>query len=179
LPSPDTVLQGPSALTPNRNSMVNGVRARPDEISSTLADCTLQHEATPDISRAYDSPGETDVASSAAPPGYESDIKNESPPHEPALSTISTATSTATTAVTSGAQKKWDDWKDQSAKAKAQIAATTESDSLRQRNVKAMDGEKQPAEQLAMAVRQGVEGVPVPIVAMLCFLSFLLAYIFF
>lgn len=52
---------------------------------------------------------------------------------------------------------------------------------LRQRNVKSTSNEddKRPLAQAAQAVTQTVEGVPVQMAAILCLVSFLLAYFFF
>lgn len=53
---------------------------------------------------------------------------------------------------------------------------------LRRRNVKSGEGtdrEAQPVARAAQAVKQTVEGVPVHVVAVLCIVSFLLAYFFF
>ena len=63
--------------------------------------------------------------------------------------------------------------------AEAQILALRDNSGLRQRAAKATEAGKEATGQLATAVRQNVEGVPVQIVAALCFLSFLLAYFFF
>lgn len=75
--------------------------------------------------------------------------------------------------------------KDQLANAetKAQALVSDASSGLRQRKpgaaTPAETGKVPPVGDLAQAVRQGTEGVPVQIVAMLCLVSFLLGYLFF
>jgi hypothetical protein len=74
----------------------------------------------------------------------------------------------------------YEELKTKLAKAEAQLVNLKDSSGLRQRNVKAVAAEgKVQAAQAAQAVKQSVEGVPVQIVALLCILSFLLAYFFF
>lgn len=77
-----------------------------------------------------------------------------------------------------------DDVKEKPAKSEEKPAAVSSATSgLRQRKQTATEsGEPKstrPAPELAQAVRQGTEGVPVQIVAILCLASFLLAYFFF
>lgn len=57
--------------------------------------------------------------------------------------------------------------------------ANYKNSGLRQRNVKGGESEKNPGAALAQQPKQVVEGVPVKIVAILCLISFLLAYVFF
>jgi hypothetical protein len=65
------------------------------------------------------------------------------------------------------------------AKLEAQLADSKIGSGLRQRLPKGEEVQK-AAQQVTTAVRQQApEGVPVHIVAALCFLSFLLAYLFF
>ena len=71
----------------------------------------------------------------------------------------------------------YDELKSKLAQAEAQLA-TMKDAGLRQR-VKTPGGGEKTVEQVAQQVKQKVEGVPVQIVALLCFLSFLLAYFFF
>jgi hypothetical protein len=68
--------------------------------------------------------------------------------------------------------------KNKLAQAEAQLLNLKDS-GLRQRNVKSSSDEKKPAGNTAQVVRQQPAGVPVQIVALLCLLSFLLAYFFF
>lgn len=78
----------------------------------------------------------------------------------------------------------YDELKTQLAKAEATIASLKEqaTSGLKQRRtIDSTSDEKSatPAQALAQAQRQGTEGVPVQIVAILCLVSFLLAYFFF
>ena len=134
----------------------------------------LQYDNTPDVSRAYSSPGEDADVTSTAPPAYDSEQKDSSSREDKAPSVTS-----ATTAVTHAAKLTYDELKAQLEKAEAQIAALRDSGGLRKLSAKGVDGEKPKAAELATAVRETVDGVPVQIVAGLCFLSFLLAYLFF
>ena len=115
---------------------------------------------------------------SSNPPPYPSENTAAEPEkfeNTEAKSTVSQAT----TAVTTAAQATYEELKNKLAQAEAQIAALKET-GLRQRNVKTSDNdEKRPLAGTAQAVRQTVEGVPVQMVAILCLVSFLLAYFFF
>lgn len=86
----------------------------------------------------------------------------------------------AAAAVSSTAEMGYEEVKNKLAVAQAELAKLKES-GLRQRNVKSSEGgEKKPVEQAAQAVKeQSAEGVSVQMVAILCLLSFLLAYFFF
>ncbi|KAK2045372.1 MSP domain-containing protein [Colletotrichum somersetense] len=144
------------ASTPNRHSIVNG-------------------DHTPDVSHVYSSPGpEADGSGSpgTARPST-SDAKDDSV-SEKAQSTVSAASH----AVTNTAQATYDELKQKLSQAEAKIASLQDNGGLRQR-VKT-ESEKLPSTQeAAAAIRQGVEGVSVQMVAILCLLSFLLAYFFF
>ncbi|KAH8673006.1 PapD-like protein [Ilyonectria robusta] len=162
-PEHDQSASRPMAVTPSKNSLSNGA-----------------HE-TPEVPRAFSSPGATDETSpSTAPPPYPTEdtpVQDEEPEEKPeAKSTISQAT----TAVTSAAEATVDALKAELAQAEAQIAALKET-GLRQRNVKSasVDDEKRAVAKVNQAVKQTVEGVPVQIAALLCLISFLLAYFFF
>ena len=114
-------------------------------------------------------------------------------PYEVASAVVTASAS----AVASAAGEGVDELKQQLAKAhdtiavlKAKAAETTASASegLRQRKPAAASDDdkstvaasgKSAGSELAQATRQGTEGVPVKIVAILCMASFLLAYIFF
>ncbi|KAJ9130403.1 VAMP-associated protein [Coniochaeta hoffmannii] len=161
------------AVTPVRNSLANGVEATPD--------------APPP---AYSSPSENntlagskgalkgDVPIKREPDSEERDIKHQ--PDEAATlaqSTINTVKSTAGAA--------YEGLKDQAANVEAKVSALTSdaTSGLRQRKTGAADpaeaGAVPPVRDLARATRQGTEGVPIQIVAVLCLLSFLLGYLFF
>ncbi|KAF7544178.1 hypothetical protein G7046_g9841 [Stylonectria norvegica] len=162
--------QGPSrpmAATPTKQTIVNGAND------------------TPDVARTYSSPGATDdtAPSSSAPPPYHSEDsfhgsneKVEEKADAPAPGPITQAT----TAVTSAAQYTYEEIKAKLTQAEAQIASLTEN-GLRQRNVKttAADNDRRPVAKTAQAVKQTVEGVPVQVAAIMCVVSFLLAYFFF
>lgn len=63
---------------------------------------------------------------------------------------------------------------------KSGFAAIKEQDGLRQRKGITAADEKPSVAEVASAVRpQGTEGVPIQLVAILCLVSFLLAYFFF
>ncbi|KHN93880.1 Vesicle-associated membrane protein [Metarhizium album ARSEF 1941] len=156
--------QGPAASalsTPSKPSAVNGATE------------------TPDAPRTFSSPGDDAHSTTiAAPPPYtpddaaaeETDDKLERP---------KSAVSHAATSVSETAQATYEELKSKLAPAEAQLLNLKDS-GLRQRNVKnASSDEKRPAAITAQLVRQQPGGVPVPVVALLCLLSFLLAYLFF
>lgn len=73
----------------------------------------------------------------------------------------------------------YEELKSKLAQAEAQLLNLKDS-GLRQRSVKSVSSEeKRPAANTAQVVKQQPDGVPVQIVALLCLLSFLLAYFFF
>ncbi|KAH6696980.1 MSP domain-containing protein [Plectosphaerella plurivora] len=152
----DNQPSAPVAATPNRHSAVTDLTAD-----------------TPDVSRTFSSPGQDTVGGSSPPPySTNGTTRDDSSDHD--QSTVSAATS----AVTHAAQLTYEEIKAKLAQAEAKILSLQETSGLRQR-VKA-ETEKLPSTQeAAQAVRQSVEGVPVQMVALLCFLSFLLAYFFF
>ncbi|KAK6217189.1 MSP domain-containing protein [Colletotrichum tabaci] len=144
--------------TPNRHSVVNG-------------------DNTPDVSNVYSSPGQEadrsgSPSASAVRPST-SDTKDDTV-SEKAQSTVSAASHV----VANTAQVTYEELKQKLSQAEAKIANLQDSSGLRQR-IKT-ESEKLPSTQeAAAAVRQGVEGVSVQMVAILCLLSFLLAYFFF
>ena len=104
-------------------------------------------------------------------------MKKEKPQTQPELAK-------ATAAFKATAEATYEELKAQLAKAEATINALKNeaTSGPRQRKAAAASSEKAPAsggQDLAQAVRQGTEGVPVQIVAGLCLFSFLLAYFFF
>ncbi|KAF4506437.1 hypothetical protein G6O67_006525 [Ophiocordyceps sinensis] len=146
--------------TPKRHSIVNG---RTNE--------------TPEASRTYSSPkGNADSMPGSAPPSYtpedtrdDDDSKSDRP---------KSAVSQAVTAVSDSAQATYEELKTKLAQAEDQISTLKDS-GLRQRNVKPAVGDgKRASGPVNQAVKQA-DGVPVQIVAILCLLSFLLAYFFF
>ncbi|GJC98701.1 MSP domain-containing protein [Colletotrichum higginsianum] len=144
--------------TPNRHSVVNG-------------------DNTPDVSNVYSSPGQEadrsgSPSASAVRPST-SDTKDDTV-SEKAQSTVSAASHV----VANTTQVTYEELKQKLSQAEAKIANLQDSSGLRQR-IKT-ESEKLPSTQeAAAAVRQGVEGVSVQMVAILCLLSFLLAYFFF
>lgn len=87
--------------------------------------------------------------------------------------------SQATAAVSETAKLTYDELKTMLAQAEAQLSSLKDG-GLRQRNVKSTSSdEKAPRGQNTHPVEHQPEGVPVQIVAILCLISFLLAYFFF
>ncbi|KAI8669525.1 MSP domain-containing protein [Fusarium keratoplasticum] len=151
--------------TPNKQAIANGATD------------------TPDISRTYSSPvAKEESPSAAAPPPYQSehvpeeDEKPQAAEDPEPKSTVAQATA----AVKEAAEVSYEELKAKLAQAEAQIVSLRET-GLRQRNVKpaSSEDEKRPMLQTAQAVQQTVEGVPVQMAAILCLISFLLAYFFF
>lgn len=154
-----------TAATPIRRSLANGVEATPD--------------APPP---AYSSPSENNES---AANGAEMDKKEPLPEDEPAPAPVGVPAA-AVAAVKSTAESATTGAKEILAQTEEKITAATTgvAAGLRQRKQgggTTSDEQKsaRPAPELAQAVRQGTEGVPVQIVAVLCLLSFLLAYFFF
>jgi hypothetical protein len=153
--------------TPNKQAIANGAND------------------TPDVSRTYSSPGARDDSpSSSAPPPYHS-------PQEPSYEEnrpksmqsdfeVKSAISQATTSIKETAELTYEELKAKLAQAEQRLISLKDS-GLRQRNVKSdsNDDEKRPMAQTAQAIQQTVEGVPVQMAAILCLVSFLLAYFFF
>ncbi|KAJ0162984.1 Vesicle-associated membrane protein-associated protein C16G5.05c [Colletotrichum tanaceti] len=156
--SPNPASASAVASTPNRHSIVNG-------------------DNTPDVSNVYSSPAQEadrsgSPSASAVRPST-SDMKDDTV-SEKAQSTVSAASHI----VANTAQVTYEELKQKLSQAEAKIANLQDSSGLRQR-IKT-ESEKLPSTQeAAAAVRQGVEGVSVQMVAILCLLSFLLAYFFF
>ncbi|KAK3996689.1 vesicle-associated protein 2-2 [Cladorrhinum sp. PSN332] len=131
---------------------------------------------------AYSSPEATAVESTPAPQP-EPRIESEDLDDTQATALTQPGPSTASS-IKAAVVEDVEAVKSQLAEAKATIARlTTEATSgLRQRKATASTEEEEaPAKQpeLAQATRQGTEGVSVKIVAVLCFVSFLLGYFFF
>lgn len=169
LPEDPQLDQGPSrpmaAVTPHKPILSNGA------------------EDTPDASRVYSSPGVSDepAPSSQSPPPYVAEESTAEAEKVEEKTPVQNAIATVSTVATNTAQATYEELKSALAAAEAQIASFKES-GLRQRNVKTAgsDDDKRPVlAETAQAVRQTVEGVPVQMVAILCFISFLLAYFFF
>lgn len=152
--------------TPNKQGIANG------------ANDTL------DVSRTYSSPGARDDSpSSSAPPPYHSpqeQYEEHRPKSMQSDFEVKSAMSQAATSIKETAELTYEELKAKLAQAEQQLVALKDS-GLRQRNVKSdsNDDEKRPVAQTAQAIQQTVEGVPVQMAAILCLVSFLLAYFFF
>ncbi|KID96502.1 Vesicle-associated membrane protein, partial [Metarhizium majus ARSEF 297] len=153
-------LIAPAVSTPSKPSAVNGATE------------------TPDAPRTFSSPGgNANSTPLSAPPPYASDDAAEEADDKPERP--KSAVSHAATSVSEAAQVSYEELKSKLAQAEAQLLNLKDS-GLRQRSVKsASSEEKRPAANTAQVVKQQPDGVPVQIVALLCLLSFLLAYFFF
>ncbi|KAL6864098.1 PapD-like protein [Trichoderma novae-zelandiae] len=157
LPAGDSPDSGPTAIsTPIKQTAVNG-----------------SYE-TPEPTRAYSSPSGGD-SSNSAPPPYVHEINDDD---DSRPQTAKSAASKTASAVASTVQTGVEEFKAKIAQLEAELANYKNS-GLRQRNVKAGESEKSSGAALAQQTKQVVEGVPVKIVAILCLVSFLLAYVFF
>ncbi|KAK7974008.1 hypothetical protein PG989_015856 [Apiospora arundinis] len=124
----------------------------------------------------------TDATPDVAPPAYSSpsdyrqDDKSEDVKEDAGSpSVLANAAAAASTAATA----TYEELKVQLEKAQQTISQLKQDQGgLRQRKTGAGEEKSAPA-QLAQQVRQGTEGVPIQMTAILCLLSFLLAYLFF
>ncbi|KAI0878066.1 PapD-like protein [Hypoxylon argillaceum] len=144
-----------TTTTPNKSAPVNGV------------------EATPEIAPpAYSSP--SDYAGGRSEP-------KSSNEEESYLEEKPTLAAPVAIATTKSSEPSREELKEQLLQAEKLIAQLKKDGGLRQRKAGGTTEEKpsvKPA-QLAQAARTGTEGVPVQITAILCLVSFLLAYVFF
>lgn len=132
---------------------------------------------TPDAPRTFSSPsGHANSTPLSAPPPYtsddaadETDDKSDGP---------KSAVSQVAASVTETAQMTYEELKHKLAQAEAQLVSLKDS-GLRQRNVKTTTPDEKKSGNTPQAVKQQPNGVSVQIVALLCLLSFLLAYFFF
>ncbi|OAQ98612.1 hypothetical protein LLEC1_02089 [Akanthomyces lecanii] len=131
-----------------------------------------QDADTPDVSHNFSSPG------AGAPPPYEDDASAVDADEKAPIDTPAALVGRAIPAVKEAGSETLEAVKAKLAAAQAEIAKLSDS-GLRQRNVKSGQSEKVPAAELAQASKQSADGVSVQIVAILCLLSFLLAYFFF
>ena len=137
----------------------------------------LQHEATPDVAPpAYQSPSDyTDRQSTIK-------TEDEDEKHETSISSPATTFAAAASTVQATVEPTYEELKAQLLAAERKISQFVQEQTagLRQRKGGASTGDdKAPTAQLAQAVRQGTEGVPIHITALLCLLTFLIAYMFF
>ncbi|KAI1402039.1 VAMP-associated protein [Hypoxylon fuscum] len=140
--------------TPKKSSVANGTQATPDV-------------APP----AYSSPNEYN--GSQAEPAEEREIKREE---------VASAAGIAAISATSSSDPSRDELKQQLIEAEKLIARLKQdSEGLRQRKATSTNESKPNTKsaELAQTVRSGTEGVPIKLAAVLCFLSFMLAYLFF
>lgn len=129
------------------------------------------------MSRAFTSPSNDDATSPHPPPPYPEDAK---PPKKEVAEEPSRASPVPSKASPpSRAQPTYDDLQAKLASAEQVIASLQQELQLRKRKGGAENEKSAPEPQVATAGRQEPSGVPVKIVAMLCFLTFLLSYIFF
>ncbi|KAK4179904.1 PapD-like protein [Triangularia setosa] len=150
----------PGVSTPPRRSLANG------------------HEDTPNAAPpAYSSPhDESTILDNTSPSRPEQESREE---------TGSTVAESAVAAVKATATETYEEIKAKLAQAEATIAQLKNdaASGLRQRKTAATseaDNNNKPSQpELAQATRQGTEGVSVKVVAILCFVSFMLAYFFF
>ena len=174
-PRGSTPAPAAQAETPRKQSnagvvstFVFPLRVSPSNIVVTLRN---QLESTPDVSApAYSSPSDF-IAAAESKAGEERDESGLQP-----------AAGIAASSVAKNTEPTYDELKQQLAQAEKLIAQLKQDQGgLRQRKPGAADDGKsgpKPAD-LAQQVRAGTEGVPVQITAILCLLSFLLAYLFF
>ncbi|AEO63601.1 uncharacterized protein THITE_2109088 [Thermothielavioides terrestris NRRL 8126] len=165
------------AVTPIRRQVANGYDATPDT-------------APPAYASPHDDTTILDDSTAASPP--EPREPRPEPETAPATQTSSAAAAPAKAAA---AAESYDELADKLAKAEATIASLNRelAGGLRQRKAAASEPEEGDArrqqQQLAQAERpqqqqqqeqpRGTEGVPVPLVALLCVFCFLLGYLLF
>jgi hypothetical protein len=147
----------------------------------TLLTVMPQVEATPDAPPlAYSSPQEEAVVTSPAP-SQRVEARRE-PSREPETAPSTIVPSVA--AVKATVVDTYEDLKDALAQKEALITSLKEqlSSGLKQRKPAATATDEKstsPGQALDQVQPRGTEGVPIQIVAILCLLSFLLAYFFF
>lgn len=132
-------------------------------------------DATPDVPPpSYSSPEQT---SATAQPERSPSVDAKKAKAEP--DTISNISSSASAATAQIAQSlPVEQVKDKVAEIKSAVAAKVEDSGLKQRKT-ATASAPAPVTKIHPAAQQAPQGVPVHLVAVLCFVSFLLAYFFF
>jgi len=172
----------PAAVTPvkNGNLAVNGGHSRNNG--------TPDNSAPPAYSNRSPSPEETytpqtrntsaSVRTSSVGPSIKSEDEPTRTPTPNAATSIKESISSATSAVSTAIPTTVEELKAQLAEAQAKIVALSQEGGLRMRKV-AKGETSSPAVNEVATRLQAAEGVPVQIVAALCLLSFLLAYLFF
>jgi hypothetical protein len=176
-----------SAATPLRNHLVNGVghpgQCHPAESCLACSRGPFQVESTPEVPPpAYSSPSET---RNERPQSVKSAGDDKSEHFDAADTSILPATGgSALQSVQAAAVSTKEELQAQLAKAQEKISQLTAEvqSGIRQRKIPGVPDEKAGApvtEQLATVMPRGSEGVPIRIAALLCLVSFLLAYFFF
>ncbi|KAI1418684.1 VAMP-associated protein [Hypoxylon sp. FL1857] len=130
-------------------------------------------QATPDVAPpAYSSPGEYTGSQAESKSSPEKEVKREEVPSFAGAAAASTGQTSDPT---------FAELKQQLAQAEKKIAQfKQDQEGLRQRKNTSTDNKPgSKTGEVAQTVRSGTEGVPVKLVAILCFLSFMLAYLFF
>ncbi|KAJ3555373.1 hypothetical protein NPX13_g10366 [Xylaria arbuscula] len=155
-----------------------------DPKSSSAADASV---STPHKSTAVNG---SEVSPDTVPPAYSSPSNFDAGRFEPKSSTEEESqleekpslAAPVAVAATKNSQPSYEELKEQLVQAEKLVSQLKKDDGgLRQRKTNSTAEDKpsaKPAE-LAQAVRAGTEGVPVQITAILCLVSFLLAYVFF
>ncbi|ROT41523.1 MSP domain-containing protein [Sodiomyces alkalinus F11] len=161
---------------------VNWIPADQSSLAATTPSRTSAGDnstsGTPDVTRTFSSPNEESRARLSPPPPYDADSaasKEEDVRSEHDQSVVSAAAS----AVTHNAQLTYEEIKEKLAQAEAKIRQLQQDSGLRQRVKNASEKVQASSAKQAAAVQQTVEGVPVQLVALLCLISFLLAYFVF
>ncbi|KAG5919720.1 hypothetical protein E4U42_006436 [Claviceps africana] len=162
--APDTASPFAALSTPSRATTANGAGDTPD---------TSRPFSSPSVGRASATP------SSAHLPYTSDEGATEQDEDAKSIAKSKSTVSQAAAAVAESAQLTYEELKAKLAQAEAQLLSLKDG-GLRQRNVKSSSGgEKATTGQTTQALKQQPEGVPVQIVAILCLISFLLAYFFF
>ncbi|KAL2757966.1 hypothetical protein ACRALDRAFT_2025651 [Sodiomyces alcalophilus JCM 7366] len=133
---------------------------------------------TPDVTGTFSSPGDDGRTGLTPPPAY--DVSSPASKEEDARSELDqSVVSAAASAVAHNAQLTYEELKEKLAQAEATIRKLQQDSGLRQRVKSASEKVQEVSTKQAAAVQRSVEGVPVQLVALLCLLSFLLAYFVF
>ncbi|KAI1331907.1 VAMP-associated protein [Xylariaceae sp. FL0255] len=159
----------------------------PKTASSSAAAANVSSVATPVKANGADEIPDSAPPAYSSPGDYaaSSEVKSEDDSHlEDSPSLAAAAASSATTKIkssSSSSEQSYEELRQQLIQAERTIAQLKQDQSAGLRQRKGASEEKpdsKPAE-LAQAVKTSTEGVPLQITAILCLVSFLLAYIFF
>ncbi|TGO60756.1 hypothetical protein BCON_0033g00680 [Botryotinia convoluta] len=172
---------GAAAITPMRNGVngANSALSTPDTAPPAYRSVSPEEHFTPAANRVV--PGNSGPAPSVSindePIGNRNLGDARSSAFNPAASTSRESNASAVTAPT-GMPTSVEELQAQLTEAKKTIASYAEQGGMRMRKVANGETSNETVNEMATKL-QGVEGVPVQIVAALCLLSFLLAYLFF